>query len=235
MPQAALLIGLKYPGTPIALESPPLDVAHMTDFLQSRFPGIRIATLLDTQTPVTSRDMVTEIEKLLLDDSVPDKVIYYAGHGLNVPDYNGDEASGQDQAIVPDDYRSGFLVDDTLNALLAKAPSTANVTIILDCCHSGTLFDLPYLCEARGGAVTQSNLLPKAEPVTCRVLVLTACADGESTPENANGGFFTSNFVANSNTSLAFDVLRNLSVQLARQTPTINASFQLDESTPLFL
>lgn len=76
-------------------------------------------------------------------------VFYYAGHGSHVPDVNGDEKDGLDEALCPVDYSvSGKILDDEINRILV-APLPHGVTLhgIMDTCYSGTLLDLPFLCR----------------------------------------------------------------------------------------
>lgn len=68
------------------------------------------------------------------------RVFHYAGHGHYVPDEEGgDEPDGADEALVPYDCaKSGFLIDDHLKKLYEAFPRNGNLTLIMDCCHSGT-------------------------------------------------------------------------------------------------
>jgi hypothetical protein len=67
-------------------------------------------------------------------------VFHYSGHGSQVPDRNGDEPSdGLDEILCPYDmdWRRP-LTDDDLAAACAAVPKGALLTVLLDCCHSGT-------------------------------------------------------------------------------------------------
>lgn len=76
-------------------------------------------------------------------------VIYYAGHGKNVPDHNGDEVDGQDEAFVLP-TRTGdinetqaWLVDDDFAELLDHSVRPGvRILVICDCCHSATICDI---------------------------------------------------------------------------------------------
>lgn len=77
----------------------------------------------------------------LINDSRPGEVgvIQYSGHGIQVKDLDGDEADGQDEAIVPIDFESGrFIIDDDLRGLLQVIPEGVSLTCFMECCHSGT-------------------------------------------------------------------------------------------------
>lgn len=66
-------------------------------------------------------------------------VLQYSGHGTRVPDLDGDETDGTDEALCPVDFASGALfIDDDLATVLATLPDAVNLTVFMDCCHSGT-------------------------------------------------------------------------------------------------
>lgn len=81
--------------------------------------------------------------------------LHYSGHGTQMKDMDGDEADGFDEAIVPSDYeKNGLVLDDTIFQLLAGGlPHDAHLVCVFDCCHSGTVMDLPYIFSATGEAV----------------------------------------------------------------------------------
>lgn len=69
-------------------------------------------------------------------------VIQFAGHGIQLPDTNGDEAnqdSALDEALCPYDFEQGaYIIDDDIAQIFARIPVGVNVTCFFDCCHSGT-------------------------------------------------------------------------------------------------
>jgi len=75
-------------------------------------------------------------------------VWFYAGHGVNVPDVDGDEEDGLDEAFVTPDKEgrlteSALLVDDDFaRALDTFIPDGVRILCICDCCHSGTICDI---------------------------------------------------------------------------------------------
>ncbi|CEL94207.1 unnamed protein product [Vitrella brassicaformis CCMP3155] len=74
----------------------------------------------------------------------------YSGHGGQQRDTDGDEKDGYDETLIPVDFKEhGMIVDDKVYEYLVKPlPKGCRLTIILDCCHSGTACDLPYLFKA---------------------------------------------------------------------------------------
>ncbi|MGH7453324.1 MAG: caspase family protein, partial [bacterium] len=67
------------------------------------------------------------------------RVFHYAGHGHSIPDENGDESDGKDEALAPYDHRArGYLIDDKLGEIYDRFGANSNLTLIMDSCHSGT-------------------------------------------------------------------------------------------------
>ena len=66
---------------------------------------------------------------------------YFTGHGTQSRNYDGSEGSGYDQHFVFDD---GYVKDDKLASYLKKYSKGVAKTLLLnDCCHSGTIWDIP--------------------------------------------------------------------------------------------
>ncbi|XP_058006627.1 metacaspase-3 [Hevea brasiliensis] len=78
-------------------------------------------------------------------------VFYFAGHGAQENDNDRDEIDGLDETICPTDFQvKGMIVDDYINSVIVR-PLVAGVTLhaIVDACHSATMLDLPYVCNAK--------------------------------------------------------------------------------------
>lgn len=82
-------------------------------------------------------------------------VLHFSGHGSQMRDREGDEADGWDETIVP--FDSGRydepnrdISDDEIHLWLRRlAAVTQNVTLVFDCCHSGTITRDPFGDRAR--------------------------------------------------------------------------------------
>jgi hypothetical protein len=74
------------------------------------------------------------------------------GHGGKLKDQDGDEEDGYDETLVPLDYvEAGQIRDDDLyDILVAPMKKGVFATCIMDCCHSGTVLDLPFTFAADG-------------------------------------------------------------------------------------
>jgi uncharacterized caspase-like protein len=72
--------------------------------------------------------------------AAPAVLFYFSGHGSQAKDLTGTEPDGYDETIVPHDARgdgSADIRDYELGSWLDQLPGD-NVTVVLDCCHSGS-------------------------------------------------------------------------------------------------
>lgn len=103
-----------------------------------------------TDAGATKRAIVSALTETLLLTGFGDTFIFtYSGHGTWLPDQDGDEADGRDEALVPFDYASaGMLLDDDLYKIVATNKRFgAKILFITDSCYSGTVeraFGSPY-------------------------------------------------------------------------------------------
>merc|ERR1712000_326242 len=105
------------------------------------------------------------------------------GHGGQMRDMDGDETDGKDELICPVDYNKpggGCITDDWLRESFTKSAKLKNsqTMVVFDCCHSGTLLDLPYEYNSSTNCRTIKWIekgVPKPEDPF--VLYLSACQD----------------------------------------------------------
>ena len=114
---------------------------------------------------------------------------HYSGHGSWRPDKSGDEADGRDELLVPVDANSvGMLSDDTIYTyLLERLRPNVRLVCFMDCCHSGTILDLPLRYRNRGGHdgakdaimdVERIHAQQKAsEKIRAHVVAISGCRD----------------------------------------------------------
>lgn len=106
--------------------------------------GLGFTAKLLTNEQATRDNMLSELRMLISGSRAGDTLVFqYAGHGTQLDDLDGDEASsdtpGLDEAICPFDFADGqFLIDDDIAEQVALLPSGVHLSFILDCCHSGT-------------------------------------------------------------------------------------------------
>lgn len=145
----SLHIGINdYPGTDSDLHGCVNDAQDWSDQLAAR--GAITFRLFDSG--ATYEGITSEIERVLGGATAGDTVVItYSGHGTWMPDTNGDEVDGRDEALVPHDImNSGPILDDDLFVLLSGRPTDAGVVFISDSCHSGTVARLMAPLNPRG-------------------------------------------------------------------------------------
>lgn len=163
----ALLIGINYIGQKAQLKGCINDVHNIKKFLSNNY-GYRdedMVILTDDQSDqrsIPTKANILRACQWLVKDAQPNDSLFmhYSGHGGQTEDLDGDEEDGHDEVIYPVDYTSaGHIVDDDLHNLLVKPlPPGARLTVLMDCCHSATVLDLPYLYSTKG-ALKEPNLL----------------------------------------------------------------------------
>jgi len=163
----AVLIGINYYNTEYQLRGCINDVNHIKKFITENygFEESNMKVLTDDQTDPefipTRENMIKAIKWLVHDPQENDSYFFhYSGHGGQVEDVAGDEEDGFDETIMPVDFtKNGQIIDDELHALMvAPLPAGVRLTVIFDCCHSGTVLDLPFIYSTRG-VIKESNIL----------------------------------------------------------------------------
>jgi len=134
----SLHIGINdYPGTNSDLSGCVNDANDWRDALEAR--QFEAHSLLDAE--ATKEAMVEAISNIVKQTSKDDiAVITYSGHGTWVPDDDGDEADGRDEALCPHDIFDGnILTDDELYEIFSQRTWGARIIFISDSCHSGSV------------------------------------------------------------------------------------------------
>jgi len=131
----AICMGLNdYPGSNNDLKGCVNDARNWSSLLNEIY-GFNVKSLFDAELRFGA---VTELIGNYISDSRAGDliVITYSGHGTNVPDQNGDESDGRDEALCLYD---GYLVDDCIRDMMKGLHPEASLTFISDSCHSGTV------------------------------------------------------------------------------------------------
>jgi metacaspase-1 len=155
----ALLIGICYDGTPAELAGCANDVKHIHYLLSTKF-GFqqsdfvimtdRVSEIPKTvrKGPLPTRANIIHAMKNLVAGVKPGDSLFFqfSGHGSQIADTSGDEVDGLDETILPLDHKkAGQITDDEMYDILVRGiPKGARLTVLFDCCHSGTGLDLPY-------------------------------------------------------------------------------------------
>ena len=143
MKRRAFLVGLnRYPDPRNNLKGCVNDVLLMAKTLREQYrfddaSGVRLLT----DERATTANIRKGLEWLVGDAAAGDSLVFhYSGHGSQVRDIHGDELSDNlDEIICPYDldWNKPF-TDDDLAEICGRVPKGTLLTVILDCCHSGT-------------------------------------------------------------------------------------------------
>ncbi len=138
----ALLIGInKYQILP-RLRGSINDIETMRQILITRWGFSEERISMVTDEAATRAGILAALDQLVKETGPQDIVyVHYSGHGSQVQDLNGDEEDdGLDETIVPQDGRTGEILDitdDELDEIFARLRARSAL-IVLDSCHSGT-------------------------------------------------------------------------------------------------
>jgi hypothetical protein len=149
----ALVVGVDFYVSVAETPGATADAKAMQRLLVDKFnfdPG-SIKILLNEE--ATAANIVRNFRSWLIDGTRPgDRVFFfYAGHGFQTDDDNGDELDGKDEVITPYDVKivqqggkillpdeRTFIRDDQFNDFIAQL-SGRRAVLMFDSCHSGTL------------------------------------------------------------------------------------------------
>ncbi|KAK4438176.1 Metacaspase-1 [Sesamum alatum] len=154
----AFLCGITYKKQKYELKGTALDVKNMKYLLvkRFRFPEESILILAEDEPyRLPTRKNIEDAFQWLMRgiQSGDSLVFYFSGHGLRQRDFRGDEIDGFDEIICPVDFQSnGNILDNYINKAIVR-PLIPGVTLhaIIDCCHSGTMLDLPHVYNINTG------------------------------------------------------------------------------------
>lgn len=186
----ALIIGINYTNTESELRGCANDCETSKNLIIKNFgyKSENIVFLTDangyTNEKPTCENIRKYIKWLVKDIKAGDKLFFhYSGHGTHLKDKNGDEKDGEDEAICPCDYeKNGFILDDEIyETLLKPIPKGVQLFSLMDCCHSGTIFDLKYTFAPES---TKDKLIETGK-LNCDgdILMISGCKDNQTSAD----------------------------------------------------
>lgn len=154
----AVMVGINYVGdSPGELSGCWNDVLNMKKYIMDvhGFEEENIHVLMDDgeHEEPNAKNIINAYKKVVAEAEDGDAIfLHYSGHGTKLRDENGDEADGYDEALCPRDFQSaGMIRDDDLYEILIKGcPDGVHIVSLMDCCHSGSILDLPYIFKGDG-------------------------------------------------------------------------------------
>lgn len=166
-------------------------------------------------------------------------IFFYSGHGTFIKDQSMDEKDSRDECIVPSDYQiAGFITDDEINSILKQFNPNTKLIGILDCCFSGTLFDLKYRWNNKVPVIENS------QEINNKIVSISSCQDSQVSKEfMCQEGYFTGALTyflipLLKNNKCILNVVESLNNTLMsngfRQITNICSSYDLKTDTTIF-
>lgn len=174
----AILIGLNYPGSHYSLNGCVNDIKNGSEYLSEG--GYDVKMLTDNE--VSKKYNVLEALSELGKSSSKNLFFHYSGHGTRIRDTDGDEEDGYDEVVYSKD--GVMIVDDQINAEIALYPKDKTVFLIFDCCHSGSIVDLPYIYTDKNGVKTEKTV----KNVSAKVIAISGCRDNQTSADITKNG-----------------------------------------------
>lgn len=254
----ALLVGINYSGHPdrgFRLKWGVFDAYEMARFLHEScgFERSDMQILTDNQpgSLPTKANILAAMRWLIKGAQPGDSLFFYfSGHATQVKDLDGDDLDGLDECMCAMDYMCdrrflpspdtpGIIVDDDINRIMVQPlPQGCRLTAVLDCCHSGTLLDLPFIYDSRGILKLPNNPdIVEQKSSLADVISLSACKDWENAFEvPAEGGALRKAFIefmtSSGSRRTCYDVIRSLLAYMGasglRQQPQLSSSHGID-------
>ncbi|KAJ3379745.1 hypothetical protein HDU84_006435 [Entophlyctis sp. JEL0112] len=151
----AVLVGINYAGKKYALKGCINDANNIRNVLVQKYGYSADARSMivmtddsrDPRVRPTTKNILAALHWLVAGARAGDHLFFsYSGHGSQVKDTTGDRANGLDDTICPEDFEQNGQIDsDVLHKILVSSvPSGVKLTVLMDCCHSGTMLELPY-------------------------------------------------------------------------------------------
>jgi hypothetical protein len=199
--RAALLVGLNYTDTPrlrlngcwndaigigsLLTSSYGFDTEDVDVVLDLKREGVAAAAQSRTSRTALTTSLAALARRSWADDGPGVVVFTFSGHGSQQKDVNGDEADGLDEGICPSDcMRSGLIVDDEINLILRRFSPKTRVYTVFDCCHSGSIVDLPYQYPTAPDKGPVGGVVPLESSPT--IVSLSGCRDSQTSADAYN-------------------------------------------------
>jgi hypothetical protein len=167
----SLLIGINYTGSAHPLKGCHSDVENMIEFLDTRgYPSDQRSRVVLTDSRSvhpdspffpTGHNILAAMDWLVSEPNCT-LFLHYSGHGGQIADVDGNRSTGVDDSLVPVDYeRRGQISSTVLHEhLVTRMAGGCTLFVVMDCCHSGSAVELPYVyrTDADGNISLLDNL-----------------------------------------------------------------------------
>jgi len=178
----ALLIGINYDKNNTKcddLRGCENDTFRIRRFLidNLEFKDNQITTLsTDDSTKVNLENEILGLADYANSHDDVDLFFHFSGHGASIK--GGGERDGHIEAICPADYHeSGIILDEWLKThFLEELPFDCRLFCLVDCCHSGTNMNLPYVFDATTACSIRD---PDNNTCAAEIVKISGCLDNQ--------------------------------------------------------
>ena len=202
----ALLIGIDYVSNPeYLLQGCINDIITMRNMLIDAYDYNESDIIMmrddsgDFIAP-TKTNILNQLNSLFASSSSLEEIwFHYSGHGSQLQTQNSETR----EIIIPSNYeKEGVIQDAELFLLIQQIVSPCRAIMIFDCCHSGSICDMPWTFEyvttnANKYIITHTNNVVMTNP---NIYVFSACRDNQKSADSSNemeqaSGAFSNAFV----------------------------------------
>lgn len=181
----AILIGIqKYKSSRMkALDGVYEDINNISKLVVKFNEKVKIIKICDNNTDIkpTKENILRELK------NIKDKrvLIYYSGHGSNVKTTNKDDYDKNYDQVM-NVLNNKYISDNELNDVVTKnIGCNTELTVIMDCCHSGDILDLKYKF------IDEFIEIRKINESKNKIVLVSGCAFTQYTVDAPKGGAFT--------------------------------------------
>jgi len=191
----ALLIGINYTDiSGIPLKGCINDIINVRNMLLDayNYDSDNIIILRDDDNikfiQPTHSNIIEQLS-ILVEDSVNLEEIWlhYSGHGSQIQNqYFNLQNLEKEQVIIPIDYlKNGCIVDDELFGIIKNIKCKAH--LMFDCCHSGTVCDLPWKTEYNIETDTINTIKINDSTIdNPNIYMISGCKDEQTSNDTTN-------------------------------------------------
>lgn len=180
----SLHVGINYVGTPYELKGCHNDVEAL--YIHSNL-AIAMIDREDCELQPTRTNILRQLVNLITSDE-EELFFSFSGHGGQIQDTNEDERDGQDEMILTCDQQ--IITDDEIFILLTLMKPNQRMFILMDCCHSGSVCDLPYTAFFRGKKMRWFQESKKGDKIPGHVMMISGCLDNQTSADAFIGNRF---------------------------------------------
>ena len=170
---------------------------------------------------------------------------HYSGHGSQLQSQNRE----MKQIIIPCNYQEEGVIQDTeLLQLIQQIVTPCRAIMVFDCCHSGTICDMPWTFEYTNTnymethtLVTHTNPIEMSNP---NIYVFSGCRDNQKSSDSINTldqsiGAFSNAFVeslrASRHNISVMDLYKNACIFLLKNGYSQNPVLSSSTKTPSYV